>query len=428
MAKKMYDIVPPKVAKKLQTAVKNLEKGSPKRKRAARVIKPEPVFMPRAFPKKELFIGGAVVVLLLAVYFYGGLARATVEISPKTETLSFQEKVSADTSYENVNLLKKVIPARILVEEKQGSDSFPATGNASNEGRATGTIKVYNKISPAAPLTLKVGTHFLSDGGKYFVSLSRIVVPASKGGVAGSIEVRVQAEESGDGHNIGPSNFSVPGLAGTAYYYSIWAESKTGMSGGYSGSVKKVTAGDLSSAKTVLTTRLLGDAETELRQHISQDEVVLDGAFAKTVAHAVADAKEGAVVNSFNETASVKVSALVFKKADIQKFAKLDAQAKLEESSQLLEESLDINYTQDTIDMQAGIAKMNLRVSATSHAFIDNAVFIDSLAQKTAGQIQEIIIQHYGADALSVKVKFWPFWVTKAPKDKNKVKIKLNFE
>ena len=434
MPKKIYDIKPPKVVQKAK-----MGPVAPRKRRTVRKEAPVPVAekiypsqlrqeKEKRFPLRELLIGGGVIVLLLGIYFYNTLAYATIEISPKTEVLSFQEKISADKSYDNVNLLKKIIPARVVLQEKEASQQFPATGSASNEGKATGTIKVYNKISPAAPLTLKAGTHFLSDSGKYFVSLDRIIIPASKGSVAGSIDVRVQAEESGTQYNIGASKFSVPGLSGTSLYYSIWAESKNAMAGGYTGNVKKVTAADISEARDVLTQKLLDEAKAVVMGKISQDEVLLDGAMTTNVTSATSDAREGAVAESFNETVKVVVSALAFKKDDLQKFAKLDAASKLAEGMDILEESVQASYTTDVVDAKAGIEKINLKVSATSYHFIDANAMAQAAAGKSAGQIEDFITSEHGENISAVKVSFWPFWVHTVPKDKNKVKIELNFE
>lgn len=426
--------MPPKVAHKIQHAVKSLDESPVKRRRLAKKIVhvPAPQTHSEAvvgggFPKKELLIGGAVIACLLGAYLFGWLGRVTVQIFPMTQTLDFEEKVSTDVSYENVNLLKKIIPARMLIEEKQSSQEFLATGSASNDGKAAGTIIVYNKISPASPLTLKSGTHFLSDGGKYFVSLGRIVVPAMKSGADGSIEVSVQAEESGQEYNIGSSKFSVPGLSGTSYYYSVWAESKTAMGGGYTGDVKKVSKSDIISAKDAIAKKLLEDAESALKNNISSDEILLDGALISNIIEVATGAKEGAIQDKFNATARVKISALVFKKDDVQKFTKLDAQSKLDEESVVLEESLAASYTADSIDVQAGIAKINLKVSGKAHHIIDEHLVADALTQKNAGQIKEIINRQYGAWISSVRVRFWPFWVTKVPRDKNKIKVELVF-
>lgn len=445
MPKKIYDIVPPKVA---QQALKKSGAGAaPKRKRASK--KPlqqdvkaifEPIGQQRksstghhevkaggGFPVKWAWIAGGVLVLALCVYLYGALAKATIQVFPVTETLSFQEKISADTSYDNVNVLKNIIPARLVVQEASLTQEFPATGSASNDGKAAGTIKVYNKVSPATPITLKEGTHFLSDSGKYFVSLTRIVIPAMKGNVAGSIDVSVQAEESGTEYNIGASKFSVPKLSGTAYYYNIWAESKSSMAGGYTGNVKKVSKSDLATAKDVLGKKILEDAEASLRGQISADEVLLEGALIRSVIESTADSKEGDIKDAFNQTAKAKVSALVFKKDDIQKFAKLDAQSKLDDGKELLEESLQVSYVTGAVDMQTGTIKMDVSVSGQTYYAVDSNSFIDALPQKNASQIQQVISQQYPSEISKTVVNFWPFWVTKAPKDKGKIKIELEF-
>lgn len=445
MPKKIYDILPPKVA--AQALKKSGAAAAPKRKRA--VKKPlqqdvkaifEPISQPKkssasrhevktggGFPAKWAWIGGGVLVLAFCVYLYGALAKATIQVFPVTETLSFQEKISADTSYDNVNVVKNIIPARLVAQEASLTQEFEATGSASNDGKAAGTIKVYNKVSPATPITLKEGTHFLSDSGKYFVSLTRIVIPAMKGTVAGSIDVRVEAEESGTEYNIGASKFSVPKLSGTAYYYSIWAESKTSMAGGYTGNVKKISKSDLTTAKEVLGKKALEGAETALRGQISDDEVLLEGALVKSVIENTADAKEGDIKDAFNQTAKVKVSALVFKKDDVQKFAKLDAQSKLDDGKELLEESLQVSYVPGAVDLQTGTIKMDVSISSQAYYAIDSNSFIDALPQKNASQIQQVISQQYPSEISKTVVSFWPFWVTKAPKDKGKIKIELEF-
>ena len=97
----------------------------------------------------------------------------------------------------------------------------------------------------------------MSDSGKLFVALQKIVIPAAKKSgskiTPGSVQINVQAVEGGTDYNIAPSNFSVPGLKGTAYYYSIYATSTAAMTGGYTGKVKKVTDDDIQGAKDVLT-------------------------------------------------------------------------------------------------------------------------------------------------------------------------------
>ena len=75
-----------------------------------------------------------------------------------------------DMTIVNIDFENKVIPAQYIEVQQDGQQEFQATGSASNDGKAKGTITIYNKISPSSSFTLKIGTHFLSDSGKYFVS------------------------------------------------------------------------------------------------------------------------------------------------------------------------------------------------------------------------------------------------------------------
>ena len=65
MAKKMFDILPPKVAHKLENTLKELE-VSHKKKGAKHTGNRKA--KAKRFPWIELFTGGAVIVIMLAVY------------------------------------------------------------------------------------------------------------------------------------------------------------------------------------------------------------------------------------------------------------------------------------------------------------------------------------------------------------------------
>ena len=171
----MFDILPPK--KKVS---KIEEKKSTKGPGSKKYHKETHSQRERHFPLKEVLAGSGILVLILAGILYFKLQKADVKIWPKTEVLSFKEQVLADNSVDLINSNSKTIPAQYFEEEKDLWQEFPATGNASNDGKAGGTITIYNNYSPAGALTLKTGTHFLSDSGKYFITLQKVVIPAAK--------------------------------------------------------------------------------------------------------------------------------------------------------------------------------------------------------------------------------------------------------
>lgn len=447
MAKKIYDIVPPKVKAENDAKVLSKEKiKKPKKTPVVKIIKapllaPHPVLseetknqpasLPKRFPTKELTIGGAVVLCLLGIYLYNALPKANIQIWPTTETLSFQENITAEKSIKDISVDKKIIPAQYIEIEQEDAQEFLATAIASNDGKSSGTIRIFNKISPVTSFALKTGTHFLSDTGKYFVTLQKVTIPAAKYEkgklVPGFIDVKAQAEQVGDDYNIKASKFSVPKLSGTAYYYTIWAESSSAMAGGYTGQVKKVSKDDITLAKDTLTKSLFGNIENSLRKNLTPDDVLLDNAIVKNVVSASADVSADAIAEKFNESVKVKVSALVFKKQDLEKFSKEYILSKLAQEKTILEKSLTFNYTPKAVNMGEGRATLDLDFSAKTYQDVKTNSLIDFVSLKSVEQIKETINRMYDNNVSLVKTKLWPFWVSKSPKNKNRIKIELNF-
>ncbi len=375
----------------------------------------------------------AIMVIGVLVYLYFSLQKVNVQIWPKTETISFQDSIGLDKSLKAVDVEKKIIPARVVEVEKSDVQEFLPTGIASSDVKASGVITVYNKISPASSFSLKIGTHFLSDSGKYFVTTEKVTIPAAttvKGKLnPGAVNVKVQAEDVGTDYNIKPAKFSVPKLSGTEYYYTIWGESADSMTGGYTGNIKKVTQSDLDQAKDTLTKKLFSQAIDSLKQGLTSDEVLLDSNVAKTVINAAADAKENAVLEKFNETAKVKVSGLVFKKQDLEAFAKQDIASHLTNNKVLLEKSLNSSYVPKTIDVSSGVASLDVTVSAKEYQDVSQTDLVNLVSGKTADQIRADLDKAYNNGGVDqVKINFWPFWVSRAPKNPSKVSVDVIFE
>jgi hypothetical protein len=450
MAKKLYDIVPPEVARKKKNTVKAADVAVVKKPRKPRVkaapkvfqslppTPPPPTMMPprpisspmpsgRRFPVKEVVLGVLIVVALLGVWGYIKLPKADVQIWPSTAVANFSEKVAAKTSVKSSDASSLVIPAQYVEVQKDVSQQFPATGSASDDGRASGTITVYNKISPAAPFTLVKGTHFLSDSGKYFLTMSKVTVPAMKGKTPGSVQVQVQAEQSGDDYNIGASKFSIPKLNGTVYYYSLYGQSTNTMTGGYAGKVKQVTNDDLASAKEIVTKNALQEAKDALKASLSDDQVLLDGAVTATVVSASADAKALAAVQNFTEKATAKASALVYKKGDLDQFVGDYVKSHVSGDSSVVDNSLDVKSMFQSLDVQKGIMQVSLQVAGKTYHTIDKDGLINMITSKTADGVKQTVDQLYPNMVDQLKVNFWPFWVNKVPSNTKRINVDLLF-
>jgi hypothetical protein len=377
-------------------------------------------------------IGGGVVIVLTAVFLFFKLPKANIEIWPKLAELKFQQTITADKTADSVDLSNNLIPAQYFEEERRGEQEFLATGNALNEGKATGTVTLYNKYDPVSPITLKVGTHLLSDSGKYFVALKKITIPAGKKAAGkvtpGSVEVKVEAAEGGESYNIGPAKFSIPKLAGTPYYYALYAESREPMTGGFAGKVKKVIADDIHSAKTSLTEKLLSEAENSLREKLSSEYVLADKAIFSEILSAKSQTEAGTVTNNFIYSAKVKVKTLSFKKTDLEKFAKDYIVSQIPEEKIMLDKSFSMAYNVKSVDIESAELDLDLEFSAKIYQSIDRNSLLFLLKNKTESQVIESINNKLGENISQVKVNFWPFWVTKSPKNQKAIKIELRFE
>lgn len=442
MAKKIYDILPPQAEPKKIIKKKDADSGVLPIKMIKLVEQKLPEVKVDVPPKREkvtrkiswkVLVVGIIVlaILIICIYFYFSLQRATVIIWPKTDVLTFSGKVTADKSMNSIDLPNSKIPAQVFESDQDLWQDFPATGTATNSGKASGTIKVYNKLNPVQPFILKSGSHFLSDSGKYFVTSKMVTIPSAtfKSGklVPGSVSAQVTAEEAGKDSNISASKFSVPKLAGTNYYYAIYAESSTSMSGGYSGQVKQVTSADLAGAKDELSKKVLDLALLNIKKKIPQDYVLFDNAVSNNVTEAFSPVKSGAIVDNFNYQVKVKAQAVAFKRADIEKFAKDKLTSNLSNKS-ILDSSFKIDFTPDSLDISSGKVILNSNFSSRIYQPVAVDELLPIVKEKNSTEIKNILESRLSGQLEKEQVIFWPFWTSTVPSDDAKVKVELKFE
>ena len=63
-----------------------------------------------------------------------------------------------------------------------------------------------------------------------------------------------------------------------------------------------------------------------------------------------------------------------------------------------------------------------------NYSQLDKNDLISIFREKSADKIKEIINSRMGDEVSQIKVNLWPFWTTKAPRDKNKIQVSLKFE
>ncbi len=368
---------------------------------------------------KKGLIFACLSLILLGIIGYFALAKVEIEIWPETEILNFNEEITASTKTFQVNFLEGSIPARIFEIEESASQEFPSSGKI--EKKAEGTIRVYNNYHLL--VALRSGTRFQPPFEKvlYFCSPQKIVIPAKS-----YLDIKVIACRPGEGekYNIGPSKFSVPGLSGTDLFFYIHGESFEPMAGG--GTISQVTEDDLERAKNILTETAFTRINESLKNKIPTDFIPLEGAIKEEILETFPEVEPGAEVQSFKFQVKVKSKALVFKKSDLENFAKEFISAQIPKDKKLQTESLKIDFQAESTDLESEKTVLNLEFSAKIYLDIDFSLLRENLKGKSLEETK--IILENQADIIKAQISAWPFWVRKIPQDIEKIELKISID
>jgi len=399
-SKKIFDILPPE--KKYQPEIIKRKEMIEK--------KPSPSF----FRKRRLII----IFVLFLIFFlsYPIFQKTTINIWPKSNTLSFKEKIIVDKDFKEYDFSRKTIPGNFLKEEKTLSQEFSASGKAPKEEKARGVIRVYNNFSN--PQILVAGTRFQPPLDKvlYFRTTQKITIPPNS-----YADIEVVADRPGEEYNIGPSTFSVPGLAGLPQYYSVYGKSSAPMKGGFRGESSQITKKDLEDAERILKEKLEKELDSVLENKASEEFVLLEEITKKEIENPFFSAKEGEIGEKFTGEIKGTAQALVFRRSELERISKDLILPKIPKGEILREESLKINFEPETIDLEKGKIVLNLDISAVVSSSFDKEKLKNELAGKSLSETQDILKRNDKIEKF--KIKTFPFWTRNLPKNPQKIEI-----
>ena len=388
MAKKFFDILPPKLNSP------KIEEREPEKKPKKELKKNKP----KKFFKK---IGIIIICFLGLIFLISLQASSEIMIQPfKNPIESVAEGLKASPEIRNIDFDNKIIPAQFFEIEKQTSQKFLATGESFEEKKAQGVIRVYNSHNPPKSMTLVVKTRFLSSqGSKYFRALENIYAPAAKLEnkkiTPSFVDIKVEAMESGEEYNIGPSNFSIPGLVGTSYYYTIYGKSDSAMTGGFKEKVEVITSKDIENAKKSLEETLLSEAQNSLMESLPENFVLLPSAIFSQEVETSCSEKDGTQTSEFTCEGKIKIKCLVFDESFIREISKNIIFSKMSESDRAIEESLNIEYIENRVDLDKEEMILNVKILLDTYKNIDEQALKSQISGKTQQEIKNIVFTDF---------------------------------
>ena len=359
--------------------------------------------------------------ILLANHF----SSLTVEVKPKQVEVDIDNQFSASALPTELDLEFGTIKDLKV----SASRELASSGTELLETKAQGTVIIYNNYSSANQLLIK-STRLATKDGRVFRLDSAVTVPGQKKEagklVPGSVEAKVTADKAGAAGNIGLSDFSIPGFAGTAKATKFYARSKAAFTGGQSEQVAKIAESAKATARAELQAevkkKLMAQVATELPKGstLVGDSVIIayqeelkpaEGATGKAIM-----TETGSLFGIFFDNA--KLSGFLAKKY-IDGFG---------DEPILIRNLAELNFS------LTDKAKLNPReLEKVTFSLEGNARFVwlidnPALKEKLAGQdldnYQKIFLGFPGIDSAKV-LNLRPFWLGSFPSDPERIRVSV---
>ncbi|HLN19130.1 MAG TPA: hypothetical protein VK255_03095 [Patescibacteria group bacterium] len=387
---------------------------------------------------KKFFLSILVLAILL------GLGAAAYMFIPKADiALSFKQKIKeqdytikGDSSKTEIDMENEIIPVRIIEVTSEVTKEFPTSGkksstSSSSSQKARGTITIYNEFSNS-PQPLVATTRFMSESGKIFRLVNGVTVPGtSKVGEEtkpGAIEAEVIADEAGDGYNIEPTKFSIPGFKdnGNDKYNKIYGKSTKTMSGGGSASsdseANAITADDLARAKSDIVSDLNKDAKEKLVSNAGQ-AMLLDDAINNEEATYKSSNAVGEVVDKFKITAQSRSQAIVFDEKNLKELIGA-LLAKSVGGTKSDNNNISLEYGKSLPDFKNKTLDIKVHAVGKAEAGVDLESFKSDIGGKNNEEFESYLSNY--PDISKAEVVYWPPFISRIPRFSQRINITLD--
>jgi len=377
----------------------------------------------------KIFFFVAVVVFIVFGYVSSTyLASLKVFVTPITYTESYtalpitivpSTEIGASTTQSEY-----VIPYSLV--SIKADDSIVLEANASEDvkTKAVGTLTVFNSYS-ATPVNLVAQTRFESTSGKIYRIAKAVSIPGfTKTGtttIPGKLDITVTADAVGADYNIERDDFTIPGFKGNPRFEKVYARSKTSISGGFVGTRPIITEASKENA--------ISDVRLALKQKIDERVITLAPAGSVYFLSLARLSYTEPQITYASSTAIVKVGmnaeVPVFLRRDFDLGATLSLvkAPNTTVSNKAISDVSKLSVVPQGKPILAFAGKENIVVTgnAVYTAIIPEEDVKDALVGAKRNIITSILSRFESVE--SARVKFVPFWLSSAPKSKDRIHI-----
>lgn len=350
---------------------------------------------------RKLAIGFAIpVILLVLVVAYVTYAQATISIYPLRVEVNTERIVTVSESPTGNDEVAGELHEVTVGGEKTG---FPSE-SVESEGVAEGFATLVNETSQ--PYTLIATTRLLTPDGVLFRLRDQVTIPAD-----GELKAEVYADQEGKSGDIGPSDFTIPGLREETQKV-VYAYSDAAMTGGVRGKGVASDA-DIAAIEDELRAELETEAKDELAKRI-EGTWTGQGFEIDTMSRFV-NVAPGEETDRIVVRLSMRVRSVSFDRVQALDVMVEDLKRGLTSDRELVSVNGDdavIEVERANIDEGEGAVRVELM--GESSVSLDSPLFdAENLKGQSLDEVQAYFGGIEGVDR--IEVRFRPFWIKRMP-------------
>lgn len=351
----------------------------------------------------------AITFLTLGVVMYLSFTRATIHVTPEQKDVStnfIADVVTTPASDTDV-------AGKVVSNIFEQASSLPISNDSVKEvdAKAGGTVTIYNTTGTSQPLVAT--TRLLSPEGILFRIDEGVTVPAN-----GSVQAIVHADVLGASGNIGPTQFTIPGL-NASLQALIYAKSTEAFTGGVIG-IRQVEQEDLDWAATQLQNEMLEAAKETLR--LQAGGTWSGEAFFTEVMEKKSDTLPGTEASEVTISMKLRVVAVFYQQEDLLKIAQGKLYEQVPKGMELIGSADTVGVTVDKYDLDTQIANVSVTLGGTATLAPTSTLFDkQQFLGKSANQVKASLESSEAVK--SGEIKFSPFWLRRMPTLKDHIKI-----
>lgn len=371
------------------------------------------------------------VVILLTMYFIDSkFAKAQVKIWPQVSEFQQNLNVGIDTSVSEINLEKNLIPGYVITAESVVTRESPATGQKLQQGKAQGTVKIFNNYTN--PQRLVKGTRLQAplekfqpalegDETPWFRTVEDVLIDPKS-----SVVVEVVADGAGEKYNIEPSVFSIPGLAGTVQYTFVYGQSFEKFSGGSDDAVPEATKEDIENTTKSMTAFSEEQIKSQLIAKIREQglEIADESAIEFKIGDPEVLAKAGDNVAMIKSQAPAEASAVAYKKSDLEKIGKDFILSAMPQGTLVDEKSF--SFTLSAVEDSENGSAIELVCRAVTYEGMSDEDLKKGLSEKNGEEAKMFLASQSGVR--QIEIKLTPPWRLNVPRSLDKIEIETILE